>query len=125
MIYQTTSSNCRRYQQSSLALLLFLFASVATTVAYGTSPVFHPATQDRQSRLELTISSDAISGMGKPNAPVKFTAKLANQGNEVVTGVLGWSINSTAISPPPIPDQAIKIDARNSQPPSRFRKPVL
>ena len=80
-------------------------------VADGRILACYPKLQDKKPQLDLTISSDAVSGMGNPNDPVKFTVKLINSGDEKVNGILGWGINSTAISPAKIPDQVIQIDA--------------
>ena len=80
-------------------------------VTEGRVLAFYPKRQDKRSRLDLTISSSAVAGMGTPNSPVKFTTKLVNNGNQTVNGLLGWRINSTAISPAKIASQAIQIDA--------------
>lgn len=115
MIFQKPPLQRQRCRLATLALMLFVLPCGGTAVAYGNSPVFLPATLDNRARLGLTLGSDASSGMGERNTPVKFTAKLTNSGSEVVTGVLVWSIKSTAISPPPIPDQAIRIDAGKTE----------
>ena len=115
MIFQTLPLLRQRCRLVTLALILFVLPRGGTAVAYGNSAAFRPATLDTRTRLELTLGSDVSLGMGERNTPVEFTAKLTNSGSEVVTGVLVWSIKSTAISPPPIPDQAIRIDAGKTE----------
>ncbi len=108
---QTEAANCQRWHKLILAMMLVLCSSVATIVAEKKILAFYPKLQDKNSQLDLTIRSDAAAGMGKPNAPVKFTVKVVNNGKQTIDGMLGWSINSTAISPTKIPDQGIQIDA--------------
>ena len=108
---QTEAANCQRWLKLTLTILLILCSSTSTMDVDNTLLAFYPELQDKKSRLDLTISSDAVAGLGTPNAGVKFTAKLVNDGNETVNGLLGWSLNSTAISPAKIPDQAIQIAA--------------
>ena len=108
---QTAWLNRQRWHKLMLVSLLVLCSPVATMVTEGRVLAFYPKLQDKRSRLDLTISSSAVAGMGTPNSPVKFTTKLVNNGNQTVNGLLGWSINSTAISPAKIASQAIQIDA--------------
>ena len=108
---QTAWLNRQRWHKLMLVSLLVLCSPVATMVNEGRVRAFYPELQDKRSRLDLTISSSAVAGMGTPNSPVKFTTKLVNNGNQTVNGLLGWSINSTAISPAKIASQAIQIDA--------------
>ena len=108
---QTAWLNRQRWHKLMLVSLLVLCSPVATMVNEGRVRAFYPELQDKRSRLDLTISSSAVAGMGTPNSPVKFTTKLVNNGNQTVNGLLGWRINSTAISPAKIASQAIQIDA--------------
>ena len=119
---QTEAANCQRWHKLILAMMLVLCSSVATIVAEDKILAFYPKRQDKNSQLDLTIRSDAAAGMGKPNAPVKFTVKVFNNGKETIDGMLGWSINSTAISPTKIPDQGIQIDAGKTK---EFTKTIM
>ena len=119
---QTEAANCQRWHKLILAMMLVLCSSVATVVAENKILAFYPKLQDKNSQLDLTIRSDAAAGMGKPNAPVKFTVKVVNNGKETIDGMLGWSINSTAISPTKIPDQGIQIDAGKTK---EFTKTIM
>ena len=119
---QTEAANCQRWHKLILAMMLVLCSSVATIVAEDKILAFYPKLQDKNSQLDLTIRSDAAAGMGKPNAPVKFTVKVVNNGKETIDGMLGWSINSTAISPTKIPDQGIQIDAGKTK---EFTKTIM
>ena len=119
---QTEAANCQRWHKLILAMMLVLCSSVATIVAEDKILAFYPKLQDKNSQLDLTIRSDAAAGMGKPNAPVKFTVKVVNNGKETIDGMLGWSINSTAISPTKIPDQGIQIDAGKTK---EFTKTII
>lgn len=119
---QTAWLNRQRWHKLMLVSLLVLCSPVVTMVNEGRVRAFYPELQDQRSRLALTISSSAVAGMGTPNSPVKFTVKLANNGRETIDGMLGWSINSTAISPTKIPDQAIQIDAGKTK---EFTKTIM
>ena len=119
---QTAWSNRQRWHKLTLTILVILCSSVTTMVADGTILAFYPKLQDKNSRLDLTISSDAVSGMGNPNDPVKFTVKLVNNGDKSVNGMLGWSINSTAIPLAKIPDQAIQVEAGKTK---EFTKTII
>ena len=119
---QTEAANCQRWLKLTLTILLILCSSTSTMDVDNTLLAFYPELQDKKSRLDLTISSDAVAGLGTPNAGVKFTAKLVNDGNETVNGLLGWSLNSTAISPAKIPDQAIQIAAGQTK---EFTKTII
>jgi cephalosporin-C deacetylase len=119
---QTAWSNRQRWHKLTLTILVILCSSVVTMVADGTILAFYPKLQDKNSRLDLTISSDAVAGMGNPNDPVKFTVKLVNNGDKSVNGMLGWSINSTAIPLAKIPDQAIRVDAGKTK---EFTKTIM
>ena len=99
----------------TLSILLFVFPNIATTIGSGKSPVFLPTAIQNKARINLALSSDAIAGMGTAKAPVKFTVTITNAGNEAVSGMLDWSVNSTAISVKPISEQAITIDAGNTK----------
>ena len=94
---QTEAANCQRWHKLILAMMLVLYSSVATVVAENKILAFYPKLQDKNSQLDLTIRSDAAAGMGKPNAPVKFTVKVVNNGKETIDGMLGWSINLSLI----------------------------
>jgi len=61
---QTAWSNRQRWHKLTLTIFVILCSSVATMVADGTILAFYPKLQDKKSRLDLTISSDAVSGMG-------------------------------------------------------------
>ena len=119
---QTAWSNRQRWHKLTLTILVILCSSVTTMVADGTILAFYPKLQDKNSRLDLTISSDAVSGMGNPNDPVKFTVKLVNNGDKSVNGMLGWSINSTAIPLAKIPNQAIQVEAGKTK---EFTKTII
>jgi hypothetical protein len=111
MMLPIAPSNGQRVYVITLSILLFVFPNIATTIASGKSPVFLPTAIQNKARINLSLRSDAIAGMGTAKAPVKFTVTITNAGNEAVSGMLGWSVKSTAISVKPIPGQAITIDA--------------
>ena len=85
---QTDWSNRQLLHKLAFAIFLILCSSVATMVADGRILACYPKLQDKKPQLDLTISSDAVSGMGNPNDPVKFTVKLINSGDEKVNGIL-------------------------------------
>lgn len=109
------SSNWHRGYLLVAVVLFFVYSSAVTEVADGNSPaLLHMATQ-KQNRLKLILSSDAISGMSPPNTPIEFEAKLGNAGNQVAAGVLNWSVKSTTSSLPPIPEMQAKVDAGKTE----------
>ena len=95
----------------TLAIVIFVAPNITNTIAYGKSPAFLPTVFQNKSRINVTLSSNAIAGMGTPKAPVKFSVTITNAGNEVVSGMLDWQLNSTAMSVEPISKQAITIGA--------------
>ena len=89
--------------------LMIFFVSLLAIVIQSECTAVDPTSLKDSSHLEVAIDSDAISGMGKPNSPVRFAAKITNPGNTSVTAKLDWSVNSVAITPAPEVDRMIQI----------------
>ena len=81
----------------TLAIVIFVAPNITNTIAYGKSPAFLPTVFQNKSRINVTLSSNAIAGMGTPKAPVKFSVTITNAGNEVVSGMLDWQLNLSLI----------------------------
>jgi len=111
MISSKPSSNWHRGSLLIAPVLFLVYSSAVTEVADGHSPALLHPTFQKPNRLELTLSSDAISGMSPPNTPIKFEVKLSNGGNQIATGVLNWGGKSTTTSLPPIPEMPTKAEA--------------
>ena len=97
--------------QQRLMLLLLLITSFATTTTAAEDTTLKPQPKDGKPRVDLTIETDATSGMVDPNSPVRFTAKLFNNESAAITGTLHWRVNSTAITPSAIEQEPIQLGA--------------
>ena len=104
------SSNRQRGCLLIAAVLFFVYSGAVSQVVISNSPALLHTTTQKQNRLKLTLSSDAIGGMSALNTPVKIEAKITNAGNQVASGVLHWSVKSTTSPPPPSPEIPAEID---------------
>ena len=96
MTFQTSSSNRQRDCLLVATVLLSAVFNAVPEVACGAKPALLQTKQE-QNHLELTLSSDAVSGMTRTNTRIKFVAKLSNTGNQAVTGTITWSLTGTAL----------------------------
>ncbi len=109
------SSNRQRGCLLIAAVLFFVYSGAVSQVVISNSPALLHTTTQKQNRLELTLSSDAIGGISALNTPVKFEAKITNAGNQVASGVLNWSVKSTTSPLPPSPKMATEVDAGKTE----------
>lgn len=75
-----------------LAVFFFLanYSGLISGV-HGENPALLDSTFQKQNRVGLVLSSDAIEGITLRHTPIQFTAKLTNEGEQVAKGILTWS----------------------------------
>ncbi|MGI9466362.1 MAG: hypothetical protein ACR2OA_04500, partial [Rubripirellula sp.] len=109
------SSNRQRGCLLIAAVLFFVYSGAVSQVVISNSPALLHTTTQKQNRLKLTLSSDAIGGMSALNTPVKIEAKITNAGNQVASGVLNWNVKSTTSPLPPSPEMPTEVDAGKTE----------
>lgn len=114
MLHSNSMSGPRDVFRTDCQLMIF-FVSLLAIVIQSECTAVDPTSLKDSSHLEVAIDSDAISGMGKPNSPVRLAVKITNPGNTTVTAKVEWSVNSVAITPAPEVDRMIQISPGKTQ----------